>query len=85
MRTLELFLTGNAPDRDMAADYKKLVLFTHIAYSFPSAVLAGALLGWLIDSAAGTKPLFIVLGFLAGMAGGFWNLFRLLDSVKDGD
>ena len=69
----------------MALDYKKIALYSQITYTFPLIVFAGAFAGWFLDRKAGTGPLFLVFGFLAGMAGGFWNVFRLLGSEKDGD
>lgn len=43
------------------------------------AVVAGTVLGLLVDGAAGTSPVFTILGVFAGIAGagaGFWLRVR---------
>jgi F0F1-type ATP synthase assembly protein I len=44
---------------------------------FVSAVIIGAGIGWAIDRALGTKPAFIIVFFLIGVAAGVWNVIRL--------
>jgi len=51
---------------------------------FVSGVVAGVLIGWLIDHFVGTKPwgliIFIGLGFVAGVT----NILRLVEREKQG-
>jgi ATP synthase protein I len=41
-----------------------------------ASIVGGALIGWLIDRGLGTKPAFLIAFFLAGAAGGVWNVIR---------
>ena len=67
----------------MAFDYKRLIVYSHIAYSFPSIVLGSALIGYFLDRKFGTYPTITVFGFFIGIIAGFWNVFRLLNFFKE--
>jgi ATP synthase protein I len=41
-----------------------------------AGVLAGALLGWLVDRWFGLSPWGIIIGFMLGTAAGFLNVYR---------
>jgi F0F1-type ATP synthase assembly protein I len=45
-------------------------------------VIIGAALGWGADRLLHSKPLFLILFFLLGVAAGIWNVIRLT-SPKD--
>ena len=40
-------------------------------------LLGGALIGWLIDSWRGEGHLFLVVGVVLGIIGGFWSIFKI--------
>ena len=40
-------------------------------------LLGGALIGWLIDSWRGEGHLFLVVGVVLGIVGGFWSIFKI--------
>jgi ATP synthase protein I len=44
---------------------------------FVSAVVVGAVIGWLFDKLFGTSPLFLLVFMLFGTAAGFWNVYRI--------
>lgn len=44
---------------------------------FVSAVVVGALIGWLFDKWFGTSPLFLLVFILLGTAAGFWSVYRI--------
>ena len=44
---------------------------------FVSAVVVGAGVGWVLDRALGTKPAFLIVFFLLGVAAAVWNVIRL--------
>ncbi|MFB3850857.1 MAG: AtpZ/AtpI family protein [Acidobacteriota bacterium] len=67
----------------MGFDYKKMVVYSHIAYTFPSIVLGMALIGYFLDKKFETYPSLTVVGFFIGLIGGFWNVFRLLNYFKE--
>jgi ATP synthase protein I len=44
---------------------------------FVSAVIVGVGIGWALDRGLGTKPAFMIVFFLIGVAAGVWNVIRL--------
>jgi ATP synthase protein I len=44
---------------------------------FVSAVIIGLGIGWVLDRALGTNPVFLIVFFLIGVAAGIWNVIRL--------
>jgi len=44
---------------------------------FVSAVVVGVGVGWVLDRGLGTKPAFLIVFFLIGVAAGVWNVIRL--------
>ncbi|MDR1475072.1 MAG: AtpZ/AtpI family protein [Holosporales bacterium] len=44
-----------------------------------SCVLVGLMLGLFIDGRFGTKPIFIVTGFMLGTATAFYNIIKLVN------
>jgi len=53
-----------------------LSLGMRAASEFISAVVVGAAIGWGLDWLFRTKPLFIIVFFLIGVAAGVWNVIR---------
>ncbi len=43
---------------------------------FVAAIIVGAGIGWVIDRALGTKPAFLIVFFLLGVAAGVFNVIR---------
>lgn len=79
-RSAETF--SSKQDRMMAAapDPKQQRRMVALAYSASSTLTGPAILGLLIDWAAGTMPWFTVGGVLIGMAGLFVVLLRFAQS-----
>lgn len=67
----------------MALDYKKIVVYSHIAYSFPTIVFGVTFIGYFLDKKMGSYPIFTVTGFLIGLIGGFLNVFKILNFFKE--
>ena len=44
---------------------------------FVSATLVGTGIGWVLDRGLGTKPAFLIVFFLIGVAAGVWNVIRV--------
>lgn len=43
---------------------------------FVAAIIAGVLIGFVIDRAAGTSPAFLIIFLILGTVAGFWNIYR---------
>jgi F0F1-type ATP synthase assembly protein I len=41
-----------------------------------AGICVGIFIGWHADNYFSTKPLFFILGFLFGVAGGFYNVYK---------
>lgn len=48
---------------------------TVVAGSFFGSLMAGLLLGWIADHFLDTRPVFIVIGIVAGAVVGFWRMW----------
>lgn len=44
---------------------------------FVSSVILGLGIGWVLDRALGSNPVFLIVFFLLGVAAGIWNVIRL--------
>ena len=49
----------------------------HDPHHLLAGMIVGALMGWQFDVWLGTKPVFLVIMTMFGMAAGFWNVYRL--------
>jgi ATP synthase protein I len=47
------------------------------ASEFAAAIVVGGLIGWQLDVWLGTKPAFLIIFFLLGVAAGVWNVIRV--------
>ena len=54
-----------------------LTLGMRVLSEFLAAILVGGLIGWGIDHATGTTPVFLIIFLLLGAAAGSWNVYRL--------
>jgi F0F1-type ATP synthase assembly protein I len=63
---------------------RKLGVYMGLVYTFPTALIVPALAGWWLDNKLGTKPWFIILGFLLGLGAGFTYLFKSLSMLGKG-
>ena len=47
------------------------------ASEFAAAIVVGGLIGWQLDVWLGTKPAFMIIFFMLGVAAGVWNVIRV--------
>jgi ATP synthase protein I len=47
------------------------------ASEFAAAIVVGGLMGWQLDVWLGTKPAFLIVFFMLGVAAGVWNVIRV--------
>jgi F0F1-type ATP synthase assembly protein I len=62
----------------MNAGFGYLALFSEIGLVLLVTSLAGVAAGYWVDQELGTRPLFILVGFLAGAGLGAVGIYRLL-------
>jgi ATP synthase protein I len=55
-----------------------LALFSEIGMLLLVATLAGVAAGYWVDQELGTRPVFILVGFLAGAGLGAFGIYRLV-------
>ncbi len=48
---------------------------TIVSGAFFGSLMAGLLLGWIADHFLDTRPVFIVVGIVAGAVVGFWRMW----------
>jgi ATP synthase protein I len=68
----EAVRSGKAPAADANEQMGQKVLSLLLG-----GLLGGALIGWLIDSWRGEGHLFLVVGVVLGIIGGFWSIFKI--------
>jgi ATP synthase protein I len=54
------------------------------ASEFAAAIIVGGLIGWQLDSWLGTKPAFLIVFFMLGVAAGVWNVIRVTSAFSRG-
>lgn len=68
---------GGSVDVSAASTGRALSLGMRVLSEFTAGIIAGALLGWLLDKAFSTSPAFLIVFIGLGTATGFWNVYRL--------
>ena len=70
------FLQSHMPDENKEDTNRKAGIAYAAAFSLFGAVVAGLLVGWLLDRWLGTKPWLLVAGVTLGSIAGFYELIR---------
>jgi ATP synthase protein I len=65
------------PKTDASATGSAMSLGLRAGSEFVSAVILGLGIGWVLDRALHTNPVFMIVFFLIGVAAGIWNVIRL--------
>jgi ATP synthase protein I len=88
---LEKQRKGSAPRPDEARDGDSsgkfgsaMGLGLRAASEFAAAIVVGGLIGWQIDVWLGTKPAFLIIFFMLGVAAGVWNVIRVTSPLSRG-
>lgn len=67
----------------MANLWRRAGVYLDIIYTFPGAIAVGTAAGWLLDRwLVKTAPYLTLAGFLLGLGGAFWYLFKMLAVVE---
>jgi ATP synthase protein I len=64
------------PESRFAADGSAMARGMKMVSEFVAGIVAGGLLGWLIDRFAGIQPFGLLIGLMFGFAAGLRNLYR---------
>ena len=81
-RRLEVARDKHAGPTEFENDNSMLGMAWRISTELIVAVCLGCALGYGIDHFAGTKPIFIILGLVVGIAAGLKNTFRLVNKME---
>jgi ATP synthase protein I len=68
--------TSAAPKGRLAADGTAMAHGMKLVSEFVAGIVAGGILGWLIDRFAGIQPFGLLMGLMFGFAAGLRNLYR---------
>ena len=55
------------------------------AGEFAATIVVGGLIGWQLDVWLGTKPAFLIVFFMLGVAAGVWNVIRVTSPTPRGE
>ena len=69
-------------DNDKEEINRKSGLAYAAALSLFAAVVAGLIVGWLLDRWLGTKPWLLVTGLVLGAAAGFYEFIRATTKIS---
>jgi len=69
-------------DNDKEELNRKSGLAYAAAFSLFASVLAGLIVGWLLDRWLGTNPWLLVTGIVLGAAAGFYELIRSASKIS---
>lgn len=62
--------------QDKGGDPGSLAKAMRLSTEFVAGIIAGSLLGWVVDRLAGTSPWGLIVFFLLGFAAGLMNVMR---------
>ena len=62
--------------------WAQVAFYSSLGFIIPGAVVGGVLLGWFLDEHLHTSPVFIILGGLAGAAGGIIEILQILTRTE---
>jgi ATP synthase protein I len=65
--------------------FQAMALMSAILAQLAGSMLVGIFLGRWLDQAIGTKPLFLIIGLLLGLAAGIYAMLRLITQYFSGE
>lgn len=65
--------------------FQAMALMSAILSQLVGSVLIGIFLGRWLDQAAGTEPLFLIIGLLLGLTAGIYAMLRLIQHFFTGE
>lgn len=65
--------------------WQAVVIASQVGFVMAAAVAIGLFAGWYLDSLMHTSPVFVIIGAIAGMAGGIFSCVQLVrDFLSNG-
>lgn len=58
--------------------WAQVAFYSSLGFIIPGAVVGGVLLGWFLDEHLHTSPVLVIIGGLAGAAGGIIEVLQIL-------
>jgi F0F1-type ATP synthase assembly protein I len=71
---------GLPPRKGPVSQAQQVLLAMELPFVMIGSVIAGGLVGYLLDRLLHTAPVFLLVGGLLGFAGGIWEIIRNLSS-----
>jgi ATP synthase protein I len=68
------------PRKGPAGQAQQVLLAMQLPFVMIGSVIAGGLVGYLLDRVLHTAPVLLLVGGLLGFAGGIWEIIRNLSS-----
>jgi len=62
--------------------WAQVAFYSSLGFIIPGAVVGGVLLGWFLDDHLHTSPIFLIVGGLAGAAGGIIEILQILTRTE---
>jgi F0F1-type ATP synthase assembly protein I len=72
------------PDDGRAKAFQEYGRYAGLGFQFAAAILVLGYAGWWLDEKLSTKPLFLIVGVLAGATGGFLSLLKSVPATTAG-
>lgn len=72
------------PDNGRAKAFQEYGRYAGLGFQFAAAILVLGYAGWWLDEKLSTKPLFLIVGVLAGATGGFLSLLKSVPGPSGG-
>lgn len=72
------------PDDGRAKAFQEYGRYAGLGFQFTAAILVLGYAGWWVDEKFSTKPIFLIIGVLAGATGGFVSLLKSVPSPAGG-
>ena len=72
------------PDNGRAKAFQDYGRYAGLGFQFAAAILVLGYAGWWLDEKLSTKPLFLIVGVLAGATGGFLSLLKSVPGPTGG-
>ncbi len=75
---------SHEPTPEQLRDAENMGVGMRAGTELVGAIIAGGLIGWLLDGWLGSKPVFLIIMLLLGVITGFFNVWRVTQNMSPG-